>query len=102
MIPALLCWAAVVLDCNGGPEPGVTYRDEVAYIVVTGMQPCDQSIPPDPQYGDCPIYGYTLFNEVADDADPCVPGTNSSPGPGEVTLIRTTAIDLAGNEDCGP
>ena len=76
----MICWELVTLDCAGAPEVMGTYRHEVAYIQQAGQIPA-----------------FTLLQQTE---DPCVP-TLVEPVLGEVLLMKVTAIDAAGNEDCG-
>lgn len=93
----MICWEAVTLDCLGGQETMGTYRHESAYIRVVGTQPCD---PNDPAAGTCPSYLRESFVTLQETADRCV-REQLLPGVGEVLLMKVTAIDAAGNEDCG-
>lgn len=77
----MLCWVPVTLDCNGALESGpVTYRHELADITDSGQLPA--------------------FTLLVSHGDECIP-TVAPPAVGHVQLFRTTAIDAAGNEDCG-
>ncbi len=97
MILALLCWAAVTTNCDGGPETIAAYEDQGAYVRIVGEQLC---ILDDPTSGACPVYLFEPFTLLDLNDDPCVPDL-PAPGVGEILLIRTTAIDAAGNLDCG-
>jgi len=93
----MICWEPVVLDCAGGIEATLTYRHESAYIRVIGTQPC---LAGDPTSGDCPVYRLDPFNILQESMDACVQEP-ALPGIGEILLMKVTAIDATGNEDCG-
>ena len=98
MLLAALCWAPVLLGCDGLPEPAdVRYRHEIATIRAVGSMACGEL----PQYGACPIYSAEAWAQTAFDWDPCLPWEPPAPGRGEVTLMRVTAVDAADNDDCG-
>jgi len=92
-----LCWDPVTTNCDGGPEDVVAYMDEDAYARIIGWNAC---VLEDGTTYPCPVYAYDPFTLLELNADPCVPRL-PDPGPGEVLFIRTTAIDAAGNLDCG-
>ena len=78
-------------------EPAaIHYRHEVALIPPQGFISC---LDPDGRPTTCalppeaPVWVTTPFT------DECT--VVPEPGPGELMLLRTTAIDAAGNEDCG-
>ena len=75
-----MCWQPVTLDCNGATETMGTYRHEIAYVDTSGQVP--------------------TFSHILTSEDPCV-AEPREPAEGEMLLLRTTAIDSAGNEDCG-
>jgi hypothetical protein len=92
----MLCWQPVTQDCAGGLETMGTYRHEYAYVHIVGLQDCgagDGSL--------CPVYAVSPFQPVGQTADPCLPFDPADPAIGEILLLRVTAIDAAGNEDCG-
>lgn len=93
----MFCWQPVTTNCDGGPEIVAAYRHEIAYIRVVGTQPCSDN----PADGYCPLYIRENFIESITWPSECLPSDPPNPGPGEVLLIRATAIDAAGNEDCG-
>ncbi len=106
MIPillAVLCWAPVTENCEGGFEVMAAYRHEVAYIRVVGTQPCgwDEAGEPMAEFGACPVYWREPFVVTAEWPDPCLPVEPLNPGPGEVALLKVTGIDQVGYEDCG-
>ena len=76
----MICWQPIGLDCNGAPEVMGTYRHEATYIQESGQIPA-----------------FVLLQQTE---DPCVPPL-VEPVTGEILLMRVTAIDAAGNEDCG-
>ncbi len=80
--------------CGGGAlVTGLMYRHEAAYVRVVGQQDCGDGTP-------CPVYRFEPMVFYRQDADPCWPDL-PDPGVDEVLLERITAIDEAGNEDCG-
>jgi hypothetical protein len=88
----MFCWTPVTLDCTGAVEPpGIHYRHEVALIPPQGFVPCDEGMCAEPRQD--PVWVNTQFTTE------CTPVPE--PGPGELMLLKTTAIDAAGNEDCG-
>lgn len=100
MLLALMCWAAVTANCDGGPESSIRYVHKVAYQSIIGTQPCDYDDDGNPvDDGACPVYALTPFTVARDGADPCAPVP--VPGPGECAFLLTTAFDEADNADCG-
>ncbi len=97
LVLALLCWDPVLTNCDGGPETIAAYVDETAYVRIVRWDVCAMD---DGTTYPCPVYLVEPFTLLATDPDPCVPDV-PAPGPGEVLLIRTTAVDTAGNLDCG-
>jgi len=88
-----LCWLLSLLDCNGGIENFVHYRNESAYTRVVGTQDCgDRSL--------CPLYFKENFITL-DSQTNCASEPMGDPLPNEIWYLQTTAIDEAGNEDCG-
>ena len=92
----MICWVPVTLDCSGEPEIAVHYRHEVALIPPQGFIPC---ILDDGTESTCPLPAATPGFVTTPDTTECT--MTPEPAVGEITFIRTTAIDAAGNEDCG-
>jgi hypothetical protein len=91
----MICWNPVTTNCDGGPESAIIYRHKVALIPPQGFFPCtvDGVETTCAEPAQAPVWVETPFTDECT----AVP----EPGPGELMLLRTTAIDEAGNEDCG-
>lgn len=94
-----MCWAPVVVDCLGQPELAVTYLHQVAMVVIVGWTLCSLEDPPMVEYGMCPVYLFESPGSRVESSSPCLDAPG--PRPGELLILRTTAVDSAGNEDCG-
>ena len=92
-----MCWQPVALDCNGIPEPApVTYQHEMALLPPQGFVACVL----DGQPGMCATPAPLPRWVSAPDVDGGCAET-SEPRVGEIVMLRTTAVDEAGNLDCG-
>jgi hypothetical protein len=96
----MICWEPVTLDCLNFPEPApVVYHHEIALTPPQGFISCTLE---DGTETMCPRPApRPAFIDVTTWPDPCLPADPPQPGIGEILWLRTTAIDAAGNEDCG-
>src|SRR6267142_4084445 len=93
----MICWDAITMNCDGGPEGPVMYRHERSRILIVGEQPC---ITDDPISGMCPVYLVNNFIQVQYDSNPCLLDEPPLPWLGEILLMKVTVLDPAENEDC--
>lgn len=94
----LLLWQLSAVQCDGTPER--LFRYEVRYNVarVMGQQPCDQS---DPASAMCPAYTPFAWKGPYFTVQPYFQTNEVDVGVGEVLTWEVTAVDEAGNRDCG-
>jgi len=95
VILALLCWAAVTANCEGGGESTIRYQHLIAYQSIIGSVACGEL----PEYGGCPVYAWSPWTLAGSGSDPCV--LAPVPRAGECVFLLTTAYDEADNADCG-
>lgn len=92
----MICWDT----CQVVPWEPVVHRHEFAYVRVVGTQACGFDDDGN-EIGGCPVYIRENFITSAEYDSPCLPYELATPGLGEVLLMKVTAIDEAGNNDCG-
>lgn len=94
----LLTWALVTLDCAGGHEAIDHY--EVRYNVarLLGWQMCPTEDDPEAV---CPIYSSFAWSAPVAVVEPPFDTKELDIGVGEVLTWEVTAVDEAGNRDCG-